>query len=300
MKRGDSMVENTVIKKPGHAVIKALILFVVVAIIAALIVFKAYVIIEPGHRGVVVQLGATKPVVLNEGFHFKIPFIQEVIPIEVRVQKSQTQQTTSSKDLQVVNTVIAVNYRLEGDSVNKLYQEVGLGFEESIVDPAIGESLKAVTSQYTAEELISRRPEVSANVKETLSKKLARYYIRLDEINITEFNFSSEFNQAIEEKQIAEQQSLKANLDLQRIEIEAQQKIEQAKAEAESLSLQKDHVTIELVELRKIEAQIEAIRKWDGKLPIYTGSGMIPFINIDQLQSNQPQSNPSQSNQPQE
>ncbi|KUO64696.1 MAG: HflC protein [Gracilibacter sp. BRH_c7a] len=281
------MVENVVPKKPGHALLKGIIVLFVVALIAALIVFKAYVIIDPGHRGVVVQLGATKPVVLNEGFHFKIPFIQEVVPIEVRVQKVQSEQTTSSKDLQVVNTTIAVNYRLEPDSVNRLYQEVGLGFQDRIVDPAIGEALKAVTSQYTAEELISRRPEVSANVKETLSKKLATYYIRLDEINITEFNFSTEFNEAIEKKQIAEQQALKANLDLQRIEIEAQQKIEQAKAEAESLRLQKDQVTSEMVELRKIEAQIEAIRKWDGKLPTYTGGGMIPFINIDQLQNNQ-------------
>lgn len=278
-------MDDTIIpKKPSRVLAKATILLVVVALIAALVVYKAYVIVEPGHRGVVIQLGAVKPKVLNEGFHLIIPFIQQVIHVEVRVQKSQTQQTTSSKDLQVVNTVIAVNYRLEADQVNKLYQEVGLDFENRIVDPAIGESLKAVTSQYTAEELISKRPEVSSNVKETLSTKLATYYIRLDEINITEFNFSPEFDQAIEEKQIAEQQALKAKLDLQRIEIEAQQKIEQAKAEAQSLILQKDHVTAEMVELRKIEAQIEAIRKWDGKLPTYTGGGMIPFININQLE----------------
>ena len=122
------------------------------------------------------------------------------------------------------------------------------------------------------------------DVKETLGKKLATYYISLDEINITEFEFSNEFNQAIEEKQIAEQQALKAKLDLQRVEVEAQQKIEQAKAEAEALSIQKDHVTTEIIELRKIEAQIEAIKKWDGKLPTFNGGGVVPFINIDQLQ----------------
>lgn len=296
------MVENVIPKKPRKALIVAIILLVVVALLAALVVFKAYVIVEPGHRGIVVQLGEVKPNVLDEGFHLIVPIIQEVVPVEVRVKKSQTQQTTSSKDMQVVNTVIAVNYRLEPATVNRLYQDVGLDFEDRVVDPAIGESLKAVTSQYTAEELISKRPEVSANVKETLSKKLATYYIRLDEINITEFDFSAEFDEAIEDKQIAEQQALKANLDLQRIEIEAQQKIEQAKAEAESLRLQKDLVTSEMVELRKIEAQIEAIRKWDGKLPTYTGGGIIPFINIDQIQSNPPQppSNPSPSDQPQE
>jgi len=275
---------NTV---PTHSAKKTLLkilpVVLVVALLAAVVVFKAYVIVEPGHRGVVVQLGAVQPDVLDEGFHIKVPFVQNIIPIEVRVQKAQSEETTSSKDLQVVNTIIAVNYRLDPINVNKLYQEVGLNYKERIVDPAIGESLKAVTAQYTAEELISKRSEVSFKVKETLSKKLSTYFMNLDEINITEFKFSTEFNQAIEQKQIAEQQALKANLDLQRIEIEAKQKIEQAKAEAESLKLQKDQITPELVELRKIEAQIEAIKKWDGKLPSVTGSGALPFINIDQI-----------------
>lgn len=280
------MDSNTVPQKPKRTLLKIVPVLLIIALVASLVVFKAYVIVEPGHRGVVVQLGAVRSTVLNEGFHLKVPFVQEIIPIEVRVQKAQSEETTSSKDLQVVNTIIAVNYRLEPVNVNKLFQEVGLSYKERVVDPAIGESLKAVTAQYTAEELISKRSEVSHKVKETLSKKLATYYMILDEINITEFKFSPEFNAAIEQKQIAEQQALKANLDLQRIEIEAQQKIEQAKAEAESLKLQKDQITPELVELRKIEAQIEAIKKWDGKLPSVTGTGAIPFLNIDQLKEN--------------
>lgn len=277
------MDENISSVKKSKVFIKIIPLLLLIAIIAVLVIFKGYVIVEPGHRGVVVQLGAVKSNVLNEGIHLKVPFVQEIIPVEVRVQKAQSEETTSSKDLQVVNTIIAVNYRLDPENVNKLYQEVGLAYKERIVDPAIGESLKAITAQYTAEELISKRSEVSNKVKETLSKKLATYYMKLDEINITEFKFSIEFNQAIEQKQIAEQQALKANLDLQRIEVEAKQKIEQARAEAESLKLQKDQITPELVELRKIEAQLEAIKKWNGQLPTVTGSGVMPFIDIDQI-----------------
>jgi prohibitin 2 len=275
------MNDSTMPGNPGRTLVKVLPVILIIAVIAAAIVFKGYVIVEPGHRGVIVQLGEVKPKVLNEGFHFKIPFIQEIIPVEVRVQKTESDQTASSRDLQVVNTTVVVNFRLEPDSVNKLFQEVGLNYKEQIVTPAIGESLKAVTAQYTAEELISKRSEVSYKVKETLNQKLNTYYIKLDEINITEFNFSPEFNEAIEKKQIAEQQALKAKLDLQRVEIEAQQKIEQAKAEAEALRLQKDLVTKEMVELRRIEAQMEAIKKWDGKLPAVTGNGVVPFINID-------------------
>jgi len=269
-------------KKTGKTIIKIIIPVIIIVLIVVAIFFKGYVIVEPGTRGVIVQLGDVSSRILDEGFHLKVPFIQEVVPIDVRVQKAESQEITSSRDLQVVKTVIVVNYRLDPQNVNRLYQDLGFSYKEIIVDPAISESLKAITAQYTAEELISKRSEVSNNVKEILSKKLSTYYMKLDEINITEFDFSDEFDNAIEKKQVAEQQALKAKLDLDRIEIEAQQKIEQAQAEAASLKLQKDLVTPELVELRKIEAQIEAIKKWDGKLPTITG-GTVPFINVDQL-----------------
>jgi len=241
------------------------------------------VIVEPGYRGVIVTLGKVSPKVLDEGFHFKLPFIQEIIPMDVKVQKAQSEETASSKDLQTVKAIIAVNYRLNPEMVHKLYEDLRLSYKEIIVEPAIAESLKSVTAQFTAEELISKRSEVSSKVKEALGKKLSNYYMILNEINITEFKFSDEFNAAIEQKQIAEQQALKANLDLQRIRIEAQQLIEQAKAQAEALKIQKDVVTPELVELRKVEAQLEAIKKWDGKLPSVTGSGAVPFIDINEL-----------------
>lgn len=263
--------------------INRLVILLVILGVIGLMAFNSFVIVEAGQRGVILQLGAVQNNVLEEGIHFKIPFIQEVIQTDVRVQKAQSDQTAASKDLQVVTTTVAVNFHLNPLTVNKLYQNVGLEYKDRIVDPAIGEALKAVTAQYTAEELISKRPEVSAKVKELLSQKLATYYMQLDEINITEFKFSQEYNNAIEQKQIAEQQALKAQLDLQRIEIEAKQKIEQAKAEAESLRLQKQEVTPELVELRKIEAQLKAIEKWDGRLPNVTG-GAVPFIDVNNIQ----------------
>ncbi|EHQ88556.1 prohibitin family protein [Desulfosporosinus youngiae] len=268
---------------PKFKMSKGLITFGLVALILLIVTLNAFVIINAGQRGIVLQLGAVRPVVLTEGLHFKIPFIQDVVHVDVRVQKSQSDQTAASKDLQIVTTTVAVNFHLEPNQVNKLYQNVGLAYGERIVDPAIGEAVKAITAQYTAEELISKRSEVSAKIKETLALKLATYYMILDEINITEFKFSEEFNNAIEQKQIAEQQALKANLDLQRIEIEAKQKIEQAKAEAESLRLQKQEVTTELVKLREIEAQIKAIEKWDGKLPNVTG-GAVPFVDVNSAQ----------------
>jgi regulator of protease activity HflC (stomatin/prohibitin superfamily) len=254
----------------------------IIAIVILVVIFSSVTTVASGNRGVLLQLGAVKPTILTEGLHFRIPFIQNVQEVEVRVQKEESSQTAASKDLQMVTANVAVNYSVNPDAVNTLYQEVGLDYRSRIVDPAIAESLKAVTAQYTAEELISKRPEVSAKVKDMLEVKLTKYYMILEDINIKEFAFSEEFNKAIESKQTAEQNALRAQRDLERIKIEAEQKIAQAGAEAESLRLKKQEVTPELIQLKQIEVQEKALEKWDGRLPTVTG-GATPFIDLEGL-----------------
>jgi regulator of protease activity HflC (stomatin/prohibitin superfamily) len=273
------LTEPRAVRPPNPSTVSKGIIGLVIVVLVAVLAIQSFTIVQAGHRGVVLQLGAVQPKVLEEGLHFKIPFIQTVLPIEVRVQKAESSQVSASRDLQTVTTTLAVNYHLDGTTINNLYQNVGMEYRARIVDPAIGESLKAVTAQYTAEELISKRSEVSAKVKEVLATKLSLYNVVLDDINITEFKFSEEFNRAIEQKQIAEQQALKSKLDLDRIKIEKEQEITRAQAQAEALRLQKQEVTPELIELRQIEAQLKAIEKWDGKLPNVTG-GATPFINV--------------------
>ncbi|MDF2678879.1 MAG: HflC protein [Brevibacillus sp.] len=274
------MADDNVVKMSPFKVGGRLIAVILVILVVVLLGTQSFTIISAGHSGVVLQLGAVQSKVLQEGLHFKVPFIQTIIPMEVRVLKSEMSQTSASRDLQTVSTTIAVNHHLDAENVNKLYQQVGLEYASRIVDPAIAEALKAVTAQYTAEELISKRSEVSNKVKDVLKQKLSTYNIILDEINIREFTFSDEFNRAIESKQVAEQQALKSKLDLERIKIEKEQEITKAQAQAEALRLQKQEVTPELIQLRQIEAQLEAIRKWDGKLPNVTG-GATPFISVD-------------------
>jgi regulator of protease activity HflC (stomatin/prohibitin superfamily) len=253
-----------------------------IAIVILVVIFSSATTVASGNRGVLLQLGAVKSTVLTEGLHFKVPFFQTVQPIEVRVQKEESTQTAASKDLQMVTAKVAVNYSVDPGAVNTLYQEVGLDYRSRIVDPAIAESLKAITARYTAEELISKRPEVSAQVKEMLAVKLTKYYMILEDINIKEFAFSEEFNKAIESKQTAEQNALRAQRDLERVKIEAEQKIAQAGAEAESLRLKKLEVTAELIQLKQIEVQEKALEKWDGHLPSVTG-GATPFIDLEGL-----------------
>jgi regulator of protease activity HflC (stomatin/prohibitin superfamily) len=159
--------------------------------------------------------------------------------------------------------------------VNVIYQEIGLFFKERIIDPAVQEAVKAVTAQFTAEELITRRSEVKEQIRESLAKRLLVFNIIVDDFNIVDFSFSREFNAAIEAKQTAEQQALKAKRDLDRIKIEAEQKVTQARAEAEAQRLQRETITPTILQLRAIE-------KWDGKFPQVIG-GAMPFIDLGSL-----------------
>ncbi len=258
-------------------------LFIVAVMFIVLLLFKPWVQIGAGQRGIVLNFGAVQDKVLNEGLHFKIPVMQQVVLMDVRVQKAQTDASSASSDLQDVTLSVALNYHIMPDKANVVYQTIGIEFKERIIDPAIQEVTKAVSAKYSAEELITKRPSVSTAMKEALSEKLMASNIAVDAVSIVTFSFSKVFMDAIEAKQTAEQHALKAKRDLDRIKIEAEQTIAAATAEAEALRLQKMNISPDLIELRKIEANLKAIDKWNGILPQVTGSGAIPFIGVDDL-----------------
>jgi regulator of protease activity HflC (stomatin/prohibitin superfamily) len=265
-----------VTKSPLFAQGPKLLVYVVAGIIILIILGSSFRTIGPGERGIVFsQIGGVKDVILDEGIRFKIPFVEDIIKADVRIQKSQTEASAASKDLQTVSSTIAVNYHVDPSKVNKIFQEVGLAFKDRIIDPAVQEAVKAAAAQFTAEELITRRSEVKDQIKESLAKRLLVFNIIVDEFNIVDFSFSQQFNAAIESKQTAEQQALKAKRDLDRIKIEGEQKIVQAKAESESQRLQKETISPIILQLRAIE-------KWDGHLPQVVGQ-TTPFIDIGSL-----------------
>lgn len=225
-----------------------------------LLILNPFKIISAGHRGVILSFGAVSNVVLNEGLHFIIPIYQKVREIDVRVQKSTTSSDAASKDLQQVTTSIALNFHLSEKEVNHTYQKVGLDIQNKIIDPAVQEATKAVTAKYTAEQLITQREQVSNGIKEILIDRLSKYGLIMDEFSIMDFKFSKAFNDAIEAKQTAEQDALRAERDIQRVKNEAQSRIAKAQAEAEELRLKRQQLTPLMVEKEWIE-------KWDGKLP---------------------------------
>lgn len=263
-------------------------------ILMAAIIFKPFAIVPNGYRGVKLTFGKAAEPALSEGLHFILPIAQSVYRMPILVEKAVTDSIAASRDLQRVTTQVALNYHLDPSQVVRIYRQLG-PFENvapRIIDPAVQEAMKAITALYTAEQLVTKRPEVADAIRANLVKRLSRHDIIVDEFAITNFRFSESFDTAIEAKTVAEQQKLKAERDLERIRVEAEQRIAQARAEAESqklnaeaqaaaLGMQRDAITPELIELRRVEAQLRAIEKWDGKLPNVT-SGAIPFLQIEQ------------------
>ena len=255
-------------------------ILIAVVVVLVFLFAKPWVEVGPGQRGVVLNFGAVQDNVLGEGLHFRIPVVQEVILLDVRVQKVVTDTVAASADLQDVTSSIALNYHLVPAKANIVYQTIGASYKERIIDPAILEVVKAVSARYSAEELITKRPQVSEAMRMSLTDRLKEYNIAVDAFSIVAFSFSKVFAEAIEAKQTAEQLALKARRDLERVKIEAEQKITAAKAEAESLRLQRANTSPDLIELRRIEANLKAIEKWDGILPQVVGTGGVPLIGL--------------------
>lgn len=265
------------------------ILFMAVVFIAILVIsliFGSFFIVGAGERGIVVKLGDPDPQPRSEGLHFKRPFIDKVIKMDVKTQKYETEATAASKDLQNVHTMIAVNFHIVPEATPEIYKTVGLNYADRLIQPSVQEVVKAATAKFTAEELITRREEVKENIKLHLKERLTDRSIIVEDISITNFDFSASFNAAIEAKVTAEQDALAAKNKLSQIEYEAQQKVVSAQAEAQALRLQKQEVTPDLIRLRQIEVQMKALDKWDGKLPVVVGQSS-PFIDVTSLIQNQ-------------
>ncbi|MEW9698750.1 prohibitin family protein [Paenibacillus sp. SI8] len=254
-----------------------------IIIVAALILmFNSFSTVQYGNVGLYKTFGKLSADILEPGVHLKFPFFQTIIQVNTQVTKAESDTSASSKDLQPVSTHVAVNYSVNKASAYNLMNNIGGNFDGVIISPAIQEIVKEVTAKYAAEDLIAKRDVVAGEIQDLLTKRLARYDLHVNDINIVNFKFSDAFNQSIEAKQVAQQQALKAENDLKRIQIEAQQKVAQAQAEAESLKLKKQEVTAELVQLKQIEVQEKALEKWDGHLPSVTG-GATPFIDLNSM-----------------
>jgi len=282
----------------------------IIGIIILLFIVSASVkIVDAGYRGVLLKFGAVDTsVALNEGIHFVTPFRDSVVQMEVRTQKTVENAASASKDLQDVTTQVALNYRINPNSAQVVYQQLGFEYGNRVIAPAIQESVKQVTARFNAEELITMRETVKNQIEQQIKARLAPYNILVDTISITEFQFSDQFRKAVEAKVEAQQRALQAQNDLRRIEIEAQQNEAKAVGEQKAnvaraegvrqsnvLQAEGESQAIKIIDqqLRTSPTYLEWLKtqRWDGKLPLVTGgggsAGTTPFIQIPSGQSTQ-------------
>ncbi|MBE6861503.1 MAG: prohibitin family protein, partial [Ruminococcus sp.] len=211
----------------------------VAGVLALILCASSFTIIPAGHTGVVLTLGKVSENSFTDGFHLKIPFIQDVEVMSNKIQVYETPASAVSKDMQTVSSTIAVNYRISSDASSDIYKNVGIDYKTVLVTPIVQECMKSVTAKYTAEELITERAAVGDEVKTALDAKLNTYGIYIEKFNIVNFDFSEEFNNAIEAKQVAEQNLIKTQTEQEQAiviaEAEAEKKVIAAEAEATAI-----------------------------------------------------------------
>lgn len=248
-----------------------------IVLVIAVIIFESFTIVRPGHVGVQVTLGETNLVPLTEGVHFANP-ISQVRDVDVRLQKAELKNASAgTKDIQQVHTDIVVNFRLDQAKAAVIYKEYGLNVDEKVLGPAINEAFKSVTGHYTSEELITKRDQVNADILTRLAEKVRPFSITVSNISLVNFGFSKAYQEAIEAKVIATQAKLKADQDLERIKVEAASRIAQAEGEAKAIAIQASAIQNQG---GAAYVQLQAIEKWDGKLPTTMLGNSTPFVNV--------------------
>lgn len=251
-----------------------------VGIFAFVTIIKSFTTIPTGYVGVKTRFGQVQDTVIQEGLNFKMPYVEKIVKIDCKTQKCEYEMEASSKDLQKVSNIkVAVNYNVDKSKANTLYREIGKDFKGVIIEPAIYESVKQGMSQYTAEELIAKRSEVSNVIVTLLTDKLESRGIAITALNITDFSFSQEFDDAIEKKQVTEQQTQQAKYELEKAKVENEKKIENAKTEAEVMKQQNEQITEQTLKLKELENQSALIEKWNGQLPTTVTDDVLSILN---------------------
>ncbi len=257
--------------------------FAMFQLIAAVMIVTALVcccftIVNAGERGVLMQFGQVQAQILDEGIHPIIPIAQTVKKLSVRVQKQEISAEASSKDLQEVFTDVALNWHIIPAQANVIFQEIGdkLAIIDRIIDPAVEEVLKAVMAEYTAEEIITKRGNVKNQVDTLLTSRLSDYHIAVDDISLVHVHFSQRFSDAVEAKQIAEQDAKRADFVALKAIKEAEAKVNLARGEGEAQRILRETLSPELL-------QKQAIDKWNGNLPLVVGEGTTKVLDINRL-----------------
>jgi regulator of protease activity HflC (stomatin/prohibitin superfamily) len=272
---------------------------IVTLIIIILFLSESVVIVQAGHRGVVLYVGAVENRVLGEGVHFIVPFAEQVIQLEVRTLKFQADASAASNDLQEVATVIALNYHIDPNKANIVYQQLGADYADRIIAPTIQESVKASVAKFNAEQLITQRAIAKGVISQAISNTLSSRDITVETIFITDFQFSQAFASQVESKVVAFQKFLTEQNNLKAVQVVANQTVVQAQAQARAnvarAGGESQAIKVITEQLRQSPQylQWQAINRWNGQMPYALGSSGFPFFQapVQSQVLKQPQQN---------
>jgi regulator of protease activity HflC (stomatin/prohibitin superfamily) len=268
-----------------------IVAIIVTFVLIIVVLFEAVVVVQAGHRGVVLYVGAVEPRVLGEGLHFITPFAEQVIQMEVRTLKFQANATAASNDLQEVQTTIALNYHLSPGQTNTIYQQLGADYADRIIAPTIQESVKASVAKFNAEELITKRALAKALIAQTIGNTLSARDIVVETVFITDFKFSPAFANQIEAKVVAFQKYLTEQNNLLAVKVIANQTVVQAQAAARAnvakATGESQAIQIITSQLRQSPQYLQwlSINRWNGQMPFALGGGSnggaaVPFFQL--------------------
>lgn len=250
-------------------------IMIIIFILFLIVILNCLTTVPTGFVGVKTRFGKVQDEVIQEGLNTKAPFIEKIVKIDCKTKKIEAESEGSTKDMQTVNIAIAINYNVDKNKANILYREVGKEYEDIIIKPALLEAIKSSMAQYTAEELITKRPELSNNIEKTVVEKIAERGFVVTEFNVTNIDFSEQYDQAIEAKAVKQQEVSTAQAELEKQKIQNQKEIEIAEKDARVMELQNSQITENTLKLRIIE-------KWNGVLPQTTlGQGVSSVFNVN-------------------
>lgn len=253
----------------------------IVVFLILCVILGSFGIIQAGERGVKTRLGSVVGEV-GTGLYFKLPFIEGVDKFSVKTLAvtwdKEDALAAATKDLQDVKISTVVNYHIDATKVTDIFSQYGDNYQSIVIEPIIRDTVKGVSAQYTAEELVTKRAEVSDKVTSVLSQRFAEKFAVVENVNITNLEFSASFSQAIEAKATAVQNAEAAKNKLEQVKFEAQQAIETAKGQAEAIKIQAEAINSQG---GADYVQLQAIKAWKGEVPQYMMSGAVtPFINL--------------------
>jgi regulator of protease activity HflC (stomatin/prohibitin superfamily) len=240
-------------------------------------------VVSPGERAVFAHWGAVEPKCYKEGLYFYNFFTTDMYELDAKVQAVKFEKlTAASRDLQDVHSDVVVNFSIDGEQCHELLKNVGRDFLIRVIQPAVAEILKASTAHFTVEGVIRERVALKTEIEKGLRDRLAPYHIVMHHVNLVDFGFSQTYSAAIEQKQVQEQNVQRAEFMRQQAVKEAEARVARADGDAKANRLMAESLrqSPEALEFKRLEVQGEAVKKWNGTLPQYTGGGAIPFIGV--------------------